>query len=1096
VIGRRFVGSLVGIAGFAALATSAWAQDYTVTTATGRLETRPQGATQLTVSSGYGISWVSVPLPFTFPYYGTSCSSVQVDAHGWLLPDGTNGIVQDANLTQPHGQDATSGAFPYSSTGDANGIIAPLWTVYSYVNYGANTGSLYVWTTGTAPARHFVMSWENVAIGYTNNPRVTIQCHLYEGTGRIVFAYSTNTSGYGTGSSYVCGIDSPIDSRFTAPAGNGILSPGYPGSDFILDPRVVTYTGTLLYDKLVSTGSGTGSTTANNSPLSGLRVELRRNSDAFAYAGATTTAANGSYSVTGIGLPAATPGTLAILAQNSACNVAPTAGGAATSWSVNTSVPFSSGSTLGTQTLGASGDANGDARAALNVACICGAAYDWASVRSQDTIPRLDVVVDSGSSAATAYVKAVAPSAASMRIASRNVANSDVWDDAVVTRTYAQHVLASIAGQPTTAYDDRFDAVTDVQNAFAQGFGWYLWAVVSGQSTALDGTSPTEGTVHDLETPEITVSKGPDVAGCVAGALYDLVDSANETGDAVDGTLTSDRVFRIADAFTVGPNVGTFLKAWIDAGYDPVAITRTFISDHVLPDDETELNDSPTESSSLGTVPQVSRGLVLNQFNEDWFSVTLPANAIALMADAAYDKVSTGATVGLEIRTESGTLVGNGSFNGATGAVHAVSTPATAGTYRVGVRHLGGGTVPTYSLQVFVPPSMDAEPVRDWTVGRPYDLPLGVADGIAPYTLAAKDSPIPPGLGLFSGTLRATGTPTTVGTYPVTIELRDSGTPVNVVSRSETVTIHDVLKIALPAYVGFPAGRAVDATLPTHEGTPPFTLSMSAGALPDGLAFAPNSLHVTGAAAAQRSVALELDGVDVAGSADHVRTRAVAAVATDVLNAPAELAAGGDACGWWFDAVQGSAVSFKAKTVKGRVKRLLAGAVLAPDRSEVTTAKVKGKMGGLSVTKLVCSESGRYYVIAASTEGEATQLLGNAVVTPPKSSKAKLADFAPAATTTVEVGALPGAALTLKFKGDKKQQLTPKVVSVTDPDGTAVAFASNVVTDGVSGTLTMTLPEGGTWTIVLGATSATGTPGKLSYSYKLVQPKDAAYSAD
>ena len=65
-----------------------------------------------------------------------------------------------------------------------------------------------------------------------------------------------------------------------------------------------------------------------------------------------------------------------------------------------------------------------------------------------------------------------------------------------------------------------------------------------------------------------------------------------------------------------------------------------------------------------------------------------------------------------------------------------------------------------------------------------------------------------------------------------------------------------------------------------------------------------------------------------------------------------------------------------------------------------------------------------------------------------------------------------------------------------DPAGNAVSFASYVTTSPLGGTLTATLATGGTWTVVLGATSVSGTPGKLSYSFSIAQPKGVAYSAE
>jgi hypothetical protein len=1085
VIGRRFSGAVVGVF---ALAASAWAQDYTITAATGKLETRPADAVGLQMTNSNSSSGVRVDLPFDFLYYGRIVTGFFVAPAGFIVPNATQSWINSSLPGNGPGHDLTSGAFPYQTPlnpniGNADGVIAPFWTSFNiYQGSSVATGSdTYYWVGGTAPQRRFVVSWEG-ASGGTTAKQFTAQVQLYEGTGRIVFAYAQPQS-WSTG--FASGFDSFGDTRFTNPTGitSGTSNLAFPSSDFVFDPRSVSYSGTLLFDRIVSDANGIGSSTDANRPLAGIRVELRR--DGGVPAAAAVTAADGSFTISGIGIASTSTGTLTAMAQNAATKVSVVNGGPLYVWDASTNLSYSSGSVIGTQTLGASSDSTGVLRGAFNIARACLAAYAWASPRTSDVIPQLDARIDNR----TAY-------AGSMLFVNGSISgDNDLWDDGVITMNYGRHVLASIAGAPATVTDAGFGVVSDTQNAFAAGFGAYVWSVVSGGSTVIDGKSPTSATVYSFETPPDTAPKGPDVADCMAGALCDLADSANETIDAVDGTLTPERPLQVADAITVAPTAATFLQRWVDAGHGGSGITRVFVGNGALADDPSEPNDDATESAPLGAAGVKRSGLVLNRFNQDWFSVTLSAAAAALVADATYDRVSFGTVVGVEIRSAGGSLIASGVPVGTTGPIRATTGPLAPGTYRIGVTHASEVTLPTYTVQTYLPLAVGSGPVKDWTVGRDFDQSLDIAGGVPPY-FATGTGALPPGI-LFSPLdQHVVGTPTTPGTFLFTTQVTDDGSPSNLVSRSEQVVIHDVLKLVIARYVGFPMARGLDLRLPTTGGTPPFTLTTPVGALPDGLAFAPGTFDVTGTAAAQPSVTLELDAVDVAGSADHVATRAVVAVAADVPNAPAALAAGEDACGWWFDAVQGSAVSFKVKTAKGAVKRLLTGAVLAPDRSEVLTATVKGKLGGLSVSKLVCPLSGRYYVVAASDAGEATQLLGNVGVKLPKSGKAKLVDFTQTATTEVEVGALPGAVLTLKMKGDKKQQLTPKVVSVTKPDGTPVVFGGNVVTDGFNATLTMTFAEGGTWTVVVGATSATGTPGKLSYSYKIAQPKDVAYSAD
>jgi hypothetical protein len=923
---------------------------------------------------------------------------------------------------------------------------------------------------------------------------VTIQCQFEEATGRIVFSYS---AGWGLVGAWVGGIDAPVDSRFIVPPGlvnssNG--NNGYLGNDIVFTPRTLTYSGTLLYDKIVSDATGIGNSTLSNQPLGGVRIELRR--DGGIVASTSTTAADGTFSISGLGVASTSTGTVAAVARNAACTVSGTAGGASPEWTAIAGVAYSVGGSVGSLTLGAGADASGALRAAFNVARDCSAAYAWASTRTTDAIPRLDVLVDPTSVFVTDYQKSGA-SPALMRVASVQGGTSDVWDDAIVVKTYARHVLASIAALPTTTPDYRFDAVTDPQNAFAEAFGYSLWSSVTGGAVAYDGKSATSTVAYDLEHPTITVAKGPDVAGCVAGALHDLVDPADETTDLVDGSAAPGRTFALVDAFAVAPTASTFLQAWVDAGYDGHAITRAFVANGALADDALEPNDAADETASLGAVGFPPRALVLNRFDEDWFSVTLPAAASTLAVDATYDHLTTGATAAVEIRDAGGAVLATGALVPTTGAVHAQTGPVAAGAYKIRVQHVSGGTVPTYALQAYVPPTMNAKPVHDWTVGRPYDLALGVGDGIAPFTLTTPSSFMPPGLGLNSATLRATGTPSTAGEFALTLQLRDGGSPANVVQRTQTVTIHDAFKLPIAPFVGFPAGKTIDVVVPTHEGTPPFTLTVSSGALTSGLAFAPNSLHVTGVATVGPSSAFELDGVDVAGSADHVATRAVVAVQLADKKTPADLAAGVDACGWWFDAVEGSTVTFAVATGKGMPKRALTGAFLAPDRSLVATGKIVGKLGGVSASKLVCPTSGRYYFVASTTDaGLATQLLGTATVKLPKSGKGLNKTFAPNATTTIEFGAVPGSTATVKFAGDKKATLVAKVVAVYDPTGAQVSTAGLVKPSATGGTLPLPLPVGGTWTVVLGATSQNGTPGRFTYSYSVKPLKGATYSAE
>jgi hypothetical protein len=225
-----------------AAAAPAWAQGYVVTAESGRIEPRPADAARVDVDSVHAEkSSALAAFPFRFSYYGEPCSTVVVSAFGWVLPGAKHGFADAGDPSAAHGQDASSGAFPYGAGGaGANGVVAPLWAPYRFVNDGSpGAGAVFAWTSGTAPSRRFVVSWEDVAVG--DGPRVTVQVQLCEGPGRIVFAYRTATTGAaGARPRTVCGFDSPSDARFTAPPASstgGLL----PSSDFVFDPRTVLF---------------------------------------------------------------------------------------------------------------------------------------------------------------------------------------------------------------------------------------------------------------------------------------------------------------------------------------------------------------------------------------------------------------------------------------------------------------------------------------------------------------------------------------------------------------------------------------------------------------------------------------------------------------------------------------------------------------------------------------------------------------------------------------------------------------------------------------------------------------------------------------
>jgi hypothetical protein len=222
---RRLRAAIAACAVFAA-ATTASAQGYVVESATGKIEARPPSAKRVDVDSSRDEkSAAFVKLPFAFAYFGRPFRGAIVSAHGWLRPVDAPAFGATTEIVS------------------TDGAIQPLATTYRFVGDGSSgAGDVWTWTSGAAPARRFVVSWENVSVG--TDARVVVQAQLHEGAGRIVFAYKTTaavTGGVGASATYACGLDEPDGKRVVAPTGRLADNRGLPPSDFVLDPRTVLF---------------------------------------------------------------------------------------------------------------------------------------------------------------------------------------------------------------------------------------------------------------------------------------------------------------------------------------------------------------------------------------------------------------------------------------------------------------------------------------------------------------------------------------------------------------------------------------------------------------------------------------------------------------------------------------------------------------------------------------------------------------------------------------------------------------------------------------------------------------------------------------
>ncbi len=1061
----------------AAVATSASAQDYTRTNVSNQFATPPTTATDQLLTDDQA---KLVALPFDFPYYGTVTSDVYVH---------DNGYIQVA-ATPPGNSTFFNSNFPPAYTVQTDGMIAPAW---DDLNPTTGTGKVLTHTTGSTPNRVFHVTWENIN-HFFGGGAATFQVQLFETSGRIVFAYSVGTW---TNYTFSAGIEEPgqNNTRFVSPNTNG-LQAAKPTFDSQFDPTITNFEGRILMDELVTTADGIGAAQNDDVALDGMRIELF---GAGAVRAFTTLDANGDFDIRGVALDGSLTGELRVVAQTAAATVKAGENDPVFAASVRTGVAFNADLDLGTYTIDDTNDADGSDRAPLQIARSLEVLRNYVTARTTDTVPPVDVFLDSNSSLKSSYTVATQDTGATLRIASGGASNPDGIDVGVLARVYSRHVLTNIASQVSGTFANDIDSASDGSDAaFADGFGAWLLARSTGATAVFDGLTDSTADELDLETPSLSSTESADVPGWVAASLFDLLDGTiAESHDTVDGTLVgaNDHVFEVVDALDVAPDVVPFLSEWDDQAHDSVGLVRNFIHHGLLGDDASEPNDSAAEADARGQTGQRVAGQTLNRFNEDWYEYLVPTATDSVTVDLSFNRGAVDADITLTVLSTSGAVLATGVEQGDTGPIQAVTGAIGPATIRVRIEHDGGDRLDSYDLQVYSTLRASGESIPEWTVNRALTQNYAIQGGIPPYRMVVRPpSTLPPGFTLDSANLRLRGAPLDVGTVAFSITIEDSAVPVNSASASQSLIVNRALTVDPPEFTGVALGKTTDVGIGRSGGTNPITIDSVDGILPGGLQLQTPALRITGTPATPGGETLTVDATDLAGSSDSGTTTVVVCVPIPAKNTALDLAAGADAtAGFFFDAVAGSVASLKVKTGKKQAKRLLGAVILGPDGAPIEAGKIKGGNGKATLAKIPLAASGRYFVALSAADGEATQLVGTLKLAPPKKAKAKLLDLGVGDEVILDVGALAGARFTAKLKSSK--DFSVRLQFLFAPDGSLVPAGDIVITEkGSSLTISTTFTQSGTYQLRL--LPNPGSRGDLSYSLKIKQPKGVVFVVD
>jgi hypothetical protein len=427
------------------------------------------------------------------------------------------------------------------------------------------------------------------------------------------------------------------------------------------------------------------------------------------------------------------------------------------------------------------------------------------------------------------------------------------------------------------AGDSTYDAAPEVQQSLTVGQG--------SQTITFTSTAPTDAVVGTDYTPTATASSGLTVtftidsttsANCsiLAGivlftAVGDCTVDANQAGDSDYAAAT-----QVQQTFTVGQ------------GSQTITITSTAPTDAVVGGPtytptataSSELTVAITIDSSSSSVCSISSGAVtfkaagscvidFNQAgNADYAAapqvqqtVTVTSLAVTTSSLAqgtvgtAYSETlaASGGTSPYTWSLSSGSLPAGLTLDASTGVIS--GTPTTAGTSDFTVE-VTDSTTPTAltatkDLSIVIVSSgslsVTTTSLAQGTVGTAYSATLAASGGTSPYTWSLPTGTLPAGLTLAAATGAISGTPTTAGIFDFTVEVTDSSTPTAQTATAD-LSIVVVSSSGVIALSGGVVGVPYSETATVTGGTPPYTWSITAGALPPGLTIDASSGGISG----------------------------------------------------------------------------------------------------------------------------------------------------------------------------------------------------------------------------------------------------------
>jgi len=347
-------------------------------------------------------------------------------------------------------------------------------------------------------------------------------------------------------------------------------------------------------------------------------------------------------------------------------------------------------------------------------------------------------------------------------------------------------------------------------------------------------------TVTDSETPAATASAAESITVGVAPlAVTTAVLPAASGGSSYKATLTATGGIKpytwsitagaLPAGLTLHPATGVISGTSKAVGTADFTVTVT---------------DSETPAATASAAESITVDVAPLQVT----TVTLPQGTVGTLYSATlaasggipkYTWSITAGTLpaGLKLHTNTGLISGTPTGTGTTDFTVTVTdteSPAASASAAESITIPAPVEVTTVSLPAAV-------------VGTPYTATLTAAGGVPTYTWSIPAGTLPAGLTLDPTTGVISGTPSAPANASFTVEVTDSGSPPASAVASEVITLTvaplAVTTTTLPIAT---SGLPYSATLAAAGGIPPYTWSITAGALPPGLTLDPSTGVISG----------------------------------------------------------------------------------------------------------------------------------------------------------------------------------------------------------------------------------------------------------